>query len=463
LPQLRDIRLLAVIAALSSLITLLVAGGSPRASAATLPAATWSASKTTVLASGVAYTYTVMAASTSRLSKVTMTVPATTSAVLGGPSVGTVSPASIDGVPTVTLSGTTLTYTFTPATVTAGTVLSIQITGLVNTSFANTYTSTITSENGSTVVDTGTAPFTFTLTALSNPGWNASSTMVGAGNTSYTYTFTPSSALTAVSLQINISLPPGTGGSPSIGTVSPVGLLGGLNAPSLNASGTMLTITGTAVALSLGTPISIQINGLTNTYTAGTYVPEITTNLLGILTDSNVAPAITFPGALVFAAPAALAFSGTLSGKQQALADGAAAAEQLLVDDQTGSGAGWNVTVAATSFVDGSYSLPGMNVLEVTGSVTNPASQAVPTASCFGTSVCTLPDDSTLAYPIGITSAAQSPTPETVYEAKVGSGIGPIAIGSTTANPVGWWLNVPATAASGAYTSTVTVTVASGP
>jgi len=55
---------------------------------------------------------------------------------------------------------------------------------------------------------------------------------------------------------------PGTGGSPTIGAVSPLSLLGALNVPTLNASGTTLTITGTAVTLALGTPVSIQINGL---------------------------------------------------------------------------------------------------------------------------------------------------------------------------------------------------------
>jgi len=45
-----------------------------------------------------------------------------------------------------------------------------------------------------------------------------------------------------------------------------------------------------------------------------------------------------------------------------------------------------------------------------------------------------------------------------------GTGLGAIVIGGSTAtNPLGWWLSVPATALSGTYTSTVTVSVASGP
>ena len=65
-------------AAVSGLIAVMMGWGSPRASAATLPSAVWTASKTTVSTSSVAYTYTVMAATTSTLSKVTMTVPSGT-------------------------------------------------------------------------------------------------------------------------------------------------------------------------------------------------------------------------------------------------------------------------------------------------------------------------------------------------------------------------------------------------
>ena len=217
--------------------------------------------------------------------------------------------------------------------------------------------------------------------------------------------------------------------------------------------------------LALASPVSIQITGLTNTYTAGPYVPEIATSEVGLLVDSGVAPPVTFPGVLSFTAPATLAWSGTLNGRNQALADTNAADEQLVVDDQTGSGNGWNVAVTATPFTNGGgSSLPSTSVLEVTGSVTNAASLAAPTASCVASSICTLPTDSSVTYPQTITAAAQSPTPAIVYVAYPNTGIGPVTIGgSTAANPFGWWVNVPGYAASGTYTSTVTVSVGSGP
>jgi hypothetical protein len=457
---------LIVVAAIGSLIAVMAGWGSPRASAAALASAVWTASKTTVSVIGspvtAAYTYTLMAATTSTLSKVTMTVPVGTG---GTPAVGTVTPAAIGADQGITLTGglsPVLTYTFSPVTVAAGTVLSIEVAGLTNTTAAGAYSSTITTDNGSTAVDSGTAPFTLTATALAAPSWSATSTVVGAPST-YTFGFTTTSALSLVSLTLTISLPPGTSGSPTIGTVTPSGLAGELSLPSLNASGTLLTITGTAVTLALNTPVTIQVKGLTNTYTAGLYVPEIVTSLAGLLPSSAVASAVSFPGVLTFAAPASLTWSGTLAGRTQALADTSAGDQQLVVNDQTGSGDGWNLTVAATNFTNGTgYSLPGTSVLEVTGSVTNVASEAAPSASCLASSICILPADSSVAYPQTIT-AAQSP-PETVYAANPNTGIGPVVIGgSTAADPFGWWVNVPGFAQSGTYTSTVTVTVGSGP
>jgi hypothetical protein len=449
------------VVAVSSLIAVMMGWGSPRASAATpLPSAVWTASKTTVNASGVAYTYTVMTATTSTLSKVTMTVP---SGPIDAPAVGTVTPASITGNKGVTLSGGTLTYTFNAVTVAAGTVLSIQITGFANPLLAGADNSTITTENGSTAVDTGVASFSFTNSALTSPTWSASSTVVGAVNTTYTYGFTPSSALSGIALTITISVPPGTSGSPAIISTSPVGLLSALNVPTLNAAGTTLTITGTAVTLALGTAVTINVGGLTNTYTAGQYVSEIVTSDLGLLIDSGVTLPVTFAGVLALTTPATLTWSGSLTGQSQTLADTNAADEQLVLNDQTGSGGGWNISIAATNFTNGSgYSLPAAGVLEVTGSVTNAASTAAPTASCAASSICTLPTDSSVTYPQTITSAAL--TPAIVYVASLNTGIGPVTIGgSAAANPFGWWVHVPGYAQRGTYTATVTVSVGSGP
>ena len=451
-------RLLTILAAVIGCAALL-AGVPSRASAASLASATWTASTTTTGAVGVSYTYTVMTATAGPLTTVTMTVPSGTG---GTPAVGAVTPTAIAGG-AVSLVGTTLSYTFSSVGVAAGTVLSIQVTGLTNTTSTGSATSVITTVNAAAAVDTGTADFTFTATALTAPGWTTSSAVVGAADTSYSYTFQASSVPGAPVTTITMSVPPGTAGTPAIGTVTPPSLASSLTGVTL--SGSTLTVTGTAVPLASGTPVSIQVTGLTNTYTAGSYVPEIVTSNAAGLVDSGVAPAETFPGALVAAAPAALSWSGTLNGSDQAIPDTDAAAEQLSVNDQTGGGGGWHITVSATSFTNGAgYSLPGAGVLQVTGSVTSAGLLTAPTASCQGTLICTLPDDSSVSYPVAITSAALSPAAVTVYAASAGTGVGPVTIGGAgAANPVGWWLNVPATALAGTYSSTVTISVVSGP
>jgi hypothetical protein len=69
-----------------------------------------------------------------------------------------------------------------------------------------------------------------------------------------------------------------------------------------------------------------------------------------------------------------------------------------------------------------------------------------------------------VTYPVAITTAAATPTPVTIYEAAVGTGLGEILIGgSASANPVGWWVSIPGTAVPGTYTSTVTLAIISAP
>ena len=458
MPLDRDRRqLLAALVAVLGCVVLLT-GVPSRASAAALSGAAWSASSTLASATGVAYTFLMTPRTGATLSKVTMTVPSGTS---GTPAVGTVLP-SLPAGSAVSLSGTLLTYTFSPVSVPAGLALSLQFTGLKNTATAGTYTSTITTSTATATVDTGTASFTFGGNAMTGtPSWTASSTVTGAANTSYTYTFTPNNLLDGLAIgTITISVPPGTSGTPGIGAYSPA--LSTVNSVSL--SGSLLTISYSPGLLNALSAISITITGLTNTFTAGSYVPEIVLSNGGGLIGTGVAPAVTFPGTLTLGAPATLTWAGTLNGQNQALADPAAADQLLTVNDQTDSQAGWHVTVSATNFVtSGGAVLPPSGVLTVNGSLTAAGATAAPTAACSGTAACT-PSTSTVTYPAVITSAASSPPATTVYSTPAGTGIGLVALGSSAAaNPLGWWVHVPGYASSGSYSSTVTVSVISGP
>ncbi len=124
------------------------------------------------------------------------------------------------------------------------------------------------------------------------------------------------------------------------------------------------------------------------------------------------------------------------------------------------------MNVSATTFSTGGGSpstLANIGTLSTNGSLTSISGSTAPTATCLSGSTCTLPTDTT-SYPVAITTAASSPTASDIYDASASTGLGSVTIGgSSAANPVGWWLNVPANTLAGTYTSTVTVEIISGP
>ena len=172
-------------------------------------------------------------------------------------------------------------------------------------------------------------------------------------------------------------------------------------------------------------------------------------------------------GTLTMVAPGSLTWATTLTGLTQNLVDTVAADQGFTVNDATGSATGWNVSVSATTFsstVPTTASLPNTGTFSTTGSVTSATAATAPTAACTsGPGTCTLPVDTAVTYPVALTTAT-APTPTVVYEAAAASGLGSIDIGgSAAAAPIGWWLAVRPDAAPGAYTSTVTIALASGP
>jgi hypothetical protein len=135
--------------------------------------------------------------------------------------------------------------------------------------------------------------------------------------------------------------------------------------------------------------------------------------------------------------------------------------QQYTVNDATGTGAGWHVTTSATTFTNGTHTLPNTGTFVTTGSTSSVTATTAPTATCTGT--CTLPTNST-TYPVAITTAASSPTPVTIYDTAAATGLGQMVIGgSTAANPIGWWVNLPSNASAGSYTSTITMSIVSAP
>ena len=166
-------------------------------------------------------------------------------------------------------------------------------------------------------------------------------------------------------------------------------------------------------------------------------------------------------GALTLTSPASLSWTGTLNGLDQNIVDTTAGDQQYTVDDATGSGAGWHVTTSATTFTNGAHTFSNTGTFVTNGSVTSITATNAPTATC--TATCTLPTNTTV-YPVAITTATSSPTAAVIYDTAAGTGMGQMVIGgSTAANPVGWWVNVPSSASAGSYVSTITMAIVSGP
>ena len=189
----------------------------------------------------------------------------------------------------------------------------------------------------------------------------------------------------------------------------------------------------------------------------------------GLALDAGVAGAtgnatITVTGgSLTLTAPTTLTWAVTLNGSNQTVVDAVSGDQQMTVNDATGTGAGWHITVSGTTFTNGAHTLPDAGTFSTTGSKTSSSAATGYTTACVAATTCTLPTNST-SYPVAVTTAASSPTAVTIFDTAAATGVGQILIGgSASANPVGWWVNVPSNAFAGAYTSTVTIAIVSGP
>lgn len=122
------------------------------------------------------------------------------------------------------------------------------------------------------------------------------------------------------------------------------------------------------------------------------------------------------------------------------------ATQPLVVSDATGSGDGWSVTVTSTTFTAGARTLPTTATQVLT----------TPSLACKAGATCTLASNS-VTYPFTLPAAASAPTAQKLFNAAVGTGLG-----AQTVTPT-WTLAVPARSYAGAYSSTWTFTLTSGP
>ena len=149
-------------------------------------------------------------------------------------------------------------------------------------------------------------------------------------------------------------------------------------------------------------------------------------------------------GSLSVATPSSATFPDvTLNGSNQT----SVTALTFTPDDETGTGNGWNINITSTT-------------------LTNGASDTLPTTASTVTAVdsvvaesgnCSLPVNTISPYPITVPAGSTPPTAVPIYSANTGTGEGPSNVTLT------FDISVPANAYVGPYTSTWTVTIASGP
>jgi len=123
---------------------------------------------------------------------------------------------------------------------------------------------------------------------LSNVNWSVSNNQIGATGVSYSYSFTTATTGTIKTITFAVS-GSGLAGTPAIAKNF------GIGAGSVSRSGQTITYTVTsAVSVSAGIPIYLELSGLTNSGTLGSYTTTITTQTSVPATiDSATSPAIT--------------------------------------------------------------------------------------------------------------------------------------------------------------------------
>jgi len=119
----------------------------------------------------------------------------------------------------------------------------------------------------------------------------------------------------------------------------------------------------------------------------------------------------------------------------------------LTIKDTRGSGAGWNSTITSTQFTTGGGSPQTL--------ATNASTLTGVTSSC-ASGTCTNPTNA-ITYPVSVPAASSPPTAVKFFNAAANTGMGVF----TNTPTIGVF--VPQNSFAGTYTSTLTLSVVSGP
>lgn len=158
--------------------------------------------------------------------------------------------------------------------------------------------------------------------------------------------------------------------------------------------------------------------------------------------DNVIGTAVIVGGPLTMVALTGPTFLVTVDGTEQR----ASSTIGIITTDRRGSGEGWNLQITSTQFTTGGAD--GRVLPETAMMMTGV------TASCI-TIGCSDPSN-IVNYPLAVPAGASAPTPERFFTAGAGSGMGEFQVSPT------FELLVPGNAYSGAYTSIITITIASG-
>ena len=117
------------------------------------------------------------------------------------------------------------------------------------------------------------------------------------------------------------------------------------------------------------------------------------------------------------------------------------------MQDTRGTGAGWNLTMTSTTFSTGGGSPKTL--------ATNASSLTGVTSSC-ASGTCTNPSNAQ-TYPIAVPAAASAPTAVKFFNTTANNGMGQFTVTPTFS------VAVPQNTFAGTYSSTVTLSVVTGP
>jgi hypothetical protein len=157
-----------------------------------------------------------------------------------------------------------------------------------------------------------------------------------------------------------------------------------------------------------------------------------TAALAGTLTTTAT---ISGAAGMSMSLPAGPSMTDTLDGTDHVVAWSAL----LGIVDARGSGAGWNLTLSATTFSDGA------------GHTLAPGSVSVVSSACVAGNACTAATNS-VTYPITISGTAAK-----FFNASANTGLGKVNVTPSVD------VAIPGNAFAGTYTSTVTLAAVSGP